>query len=69
METTEQLEKLLEIHPNIAVQKWTGHREFPYEIRLGSLNRWSKGKTLLDAIENALAIDPKTIKGSPMQKT
>ena len=64
MSTTDQLEKLLEIHPNIVVQKWAGNHEKPYEIRLGSLNRWSKGKTLSDAIEAALNRDPKTIEGA-----
>jgi hypothetical protein len=59
MNNTEQLEKLLSVHPNIVFQKFAGNREYPYEIRLGSLNFWAKG----EAIENALKIDPKTIKG------
>jgi hypothetical protein len=65
MNNTEQLEKLLSIHPNIVFQKFAGNRDYPYEIRLGSLNFWAKGKTLSEALENALEIDPKTIKGAP----
>lgn len=63
MNNTDQLEKLLSIHPNIVFQKLAGNREHPYEIRLGDLNLWAKGPTLSEAIENALEIDPKTIKG------
>ena len=66
---TDLLNQLLEIHPNIVIQKWAGNREFPYEIRLGCLNRWSRGKTISAAIEEALTIDPRTIKGTPGEKT
>jgi hypothetical protein len=60
-----QLEKLLEIHPNVLIQKWTGTTGFPYEIKLGSGNKWGRGNTLSEALDEALAKDPKTIKGVP----
>lgn len=61
---TDKLEALLEIHPNIMVQKWAGYRD-TYEIKLGSGNSWGKGITLLEAIEDAMKRDPNTIKGVP----
>jgi len=65
MSTTEKLEKLLEIHPNIIFQKWIGTQNYPYEIKLGSGNRWARGHSLDEAMDEALMIDPKTIKGAP----
>jgi hypothetical protein len=65
MSTTDQLEKLLEIYPNVLIQKWTGTQGSPYEIKLGSGNKWGKGNTLSEALDAALAKDPKTIKGVP----